>query len=120
MPSGHFSNISGDSGFISAAAGAKVGVISKWNIMPVRQKSDGTTELRFKAQFSWRSNTLMNMIGRGALKARATVQLRNIHNKIEDIDILAWQEWRFEGNILTLEDVTYFENRKLTPHVVAR
>lgn len=116
--SGHL-HISGDSGAVFAGGG-KIGVISKWNVQPVRQKPDGTTELRFKAQFSWKNDVTMSMVGRGIIKGRATVQLRNIHNKIEDIDVLAWSEWRLDGNILTLEDVTYFENRKLTPHVVAR
>ena len=114
MP-GQFGKISGDAGYITASAGARVGIISKWVIIPGRMKPEGTPELQFKAQFSWKNDVLMNMVGRGALKGRVVVQMRNKYNKIEETDILNWSEWRFEGGILYLSDVLYFENVKFRP-----
>jgi len=112
---GQFGEISGDAGYITAAAGAKVGIISKWIMRPKRMKADGKPELQFKAQFSWKNDSLMNMVGRGALKGRVVAQMRNKYGKIEDTDILNWSEWRLEGGVLILEDVLYFENVKFRP-----
>lgn len=114
MP-GQFAEIAGDTGYITAAAGAKVAIISKWVLRPKRMKPDGRPELQFKAQFSWRNDALMSMVGRGALKGRVTVQMRNKYGKVEDTDLLNWQEWRFEGGVLVLEDVLYFEDVKFRP-----
>lgn len=113
MP-GQFGTIRGDAGYITAARGAKAGIISKWIILPVRQKANGTPELQFKAQFSWKNDTLMNLLANGTLKGRVIVQMRTKAG-LEDVDILAWQEWRMEGNILYLSDVLHSEGVKFRP-----
>ncbi len=85
------------------AAGAKAGIISQWNITRAGLKPDGKPRLRFRAQFSWTSDTLMNMKG---MKKRVVVKMRTKYG-VENVDILDWAEARFEGNVLTLEDVMY-------------
>lgn len=116
---GHFEAIRGDTGYVTASAGATVATIGKWIIVPSGTKPDGTVRLQFKAQFSFRNDTLMGMIGRGQLKGRIVVQMRRQHG-IESIDILDWQEWHFEGGVLRLEDITRFENVKARPISLAR
>lgn len=116
MP-GQFAEIRGDAGQVLASAGAKVGIISRWKVEPVRMKADGTPELQFKAQFSWRNDVLMNMLSRGTLKGRVQVTFRSKRGN-ETIDIVAWDQWRMEGGVLTLDNVTYFESAKLRQHVV--
>ena len=113
MPA-QFGLIRGDTGYISAAAGAKVGVISKWVIVPVRMKPDGKPQLQFKAQFSWKQDALMAMIGRGTLKGRVIVQMKTKIG-MENVDVLAWSEWRMEGNVLILEDILHTEGAKFRP-----
>jgi hypothetical protein len=114
--SGHFESIRGDAGYITAAAGAKVGIISKWIMAPHGMKPDGKPILQFKAQFSWKNDSLMNMVGRGALKGRVIAQMKdNKTGRIVDTDILDWSEWRLEGGVLILENVLYFENVKFRP-----
>ena len=113
MP-GQFGLIRGDAGYISAAAGAKVGIISKWVIEPVRMKADGKPELQFRAQFSYKNDALMAMIGRGALKGRVIVQMRTKAG-MENVDVLAWQEWRLEGNVLYLKDILHTEGAQFRP-----
>ena len=107
MP-GQFGLIRGDAGYITAAAGAKVGIISKWVLTPKRMKPDGTPEMQFRAQFSWKNDALMNMVARGALKGRVVVQMKTKYG-LENVDVLAWQDWRLEGGVLTLEDVLHYE-----------
>jgi hypothetical protein len=109
--------IQGNAGYITAAAGAKVAIISRWNIRRSGTKPDGSTPvLRFRAQFSWVNDTLMNLKHNGLpLQKRVVVEMltRNGH---ERVDILGWQEWRYEGGILTLEDVLHAEGgAKLRP-----
>lgn len=114
MPS-QFGTIRGDAGYITAARGAKAGIISKWIIAPVRMKADGKPELQFKAQFSYKNETLMNLVANGTLKGRVIVQMRGKTGVVEDVDILAWQEWRWEGGILYLNDVLHSEGVKFRP-----
>ena len=111
---GQFAAIRGDAGYISAAAGAKVGIISKWIITPVRMKADGKPELQFKAQFSWKNDALMNMIGRGALKGTVTVQMRTKVG-LENVFVLDWQQWRLDGGLLYLDDILHTEGAKFRP-----
>lgn len=113
MP-GQFGLIRGDAGYISAAAGAKVGIISKWVITPVRMKSDGTPELQFKAQFSWKNDALMNMVSRGTLKGRVVVQMKTKAG-MENVDVLSWAQWRMDGGILYLDDILHTEGAKFRP-----
>ena len=117
MP-GQFAEISGDAGRVLASAGALVGTISRWKLVPTRQKDDGTPELQFKAQFSWKNDVLMGMVSRGALKGRVQVAFRSKVG-METIDIVAWDQWRMDGGILYLDNVTYFDTARLRQHVVA-
>ena len=116
MP-GQFSEVSGDAGQVLASAGALVGTISRWKLVPTRQKPDGTPELQFKCQFSWKNDVLMNMVSRGTLKGRVQVTFRS-KKGLETIDIVAWDQWRMDGGILYLDNVTYFDTAKIKPHVV--
>ena len=113
MP-GQFGLIRGDAGEVTAAAGAKVGIISKWVIAPKRMRPNGTPELQFKAQFSWKNDALMGMIARGALKGRVLVHMRTKYG-LENIDVVQWAEWRMEGGVLILEDIVHFEGTKFRP-----
>lgn len=115
--SGHFAEITGDAGQVLASAGAKVGIISIWKLVPMRQKPDGTPELQFKCQFSWKNDVLMNMVSRGQLKGRVQVTFRSKRG-METIDIVHWDQWRMDGGILYLDNVTYFDAAKIRPHVV--
>lgn len=110
MP-GQFAVIRGDAGYVTAAAGAKVGIISKWAIIPVRMKPDGKPELQFKAQFSWKNDALMNMIARGALKGRVVCQMKSKVG-MENVDVVQWEQWRMDGGVLILDDVLHFEGVK--------
>lgn len=114
MP-GQFAVIRGDAGYITAAAGAKVGIISKWVIAPVRMKDDGKPELQFKAQFSWKNDALMAMLARGTLKGRVVVQVNSMRKGREDIDIVQWQQWRMDGGVLILDDILHFEGTRFRP-----
>jgi hypothetical protein len=100
-----FEIIKGDAGTVTVAAGATAGIISAWNVKRTGLRPDGTPRLRFKAQFSYFNDVLMNMKG---MKKRVRVQMRTSLG-VETIDIVDWAEARFEDNILTLEDIMYFE-----------
>lgn len=109
--------IAGDAGFITAAAGAKIAIISRWNIKRSGTKPDGSPRLRFRAQFSYVNEALMAMKVNGLpLQKRVIVQMRT-KNGLEDVDILDWAEWRLEGGVLTLEDILHTEG-KLVEHRV--
>jgi len=100
-----FEIIRGDAGYVTVAAGAKAGIISKWNVTRSGLKPDGTPRLRFRCQFSYANDVLMNMKG---MKKRVVVQMRTKYGQ-ENIDILDWAEARYEDGILTLEDVMYVQ-----------
>lgn len=104
--------IQGDAGYITAAAGAKVAIISRWNIRRSGTKPDGISPvLRFKAQFSWVNDTLMNLKHNGIpLQKRVVIEMKTERHGYERIDILGWSEWRYEGNVLTLEDIIQTES----------
>lgn len=119
MP-GQFGIVRGDAGEITANAGAKVAVIGKWVMKPYGGNNpDGTPHLQFKAQFSWRNDALMAMVQRGALKGRVTLQVKTKFG-VENVDILDWKEWKWDGSVLVLEDVTSFHGVKAarTMHAV--
>jgi len=100
-----FEIIKGDAGTVTVAAGATAGIIKAWNVTRAGLKPDGKPRLRFRAQFSYFSETLMTMKG---MKKRVRVQMKTNYG-VETIDIVDWAEARFEDNILTLEDIMYFE-----------
>ena len=100
-----FAVISGDAGFVTVAAGAKAGIISRWNITQAGTYPDGKPRLRFKCQFSYMNDVLMNMKG---MKKRVIVQMRTKAGQ-ENVDILDWSEARMEGGVLILEDVLYVQ-----------
>lgn len=114
--------IRGDSGYITAQAGTKVAHISRWNI-----RRSGTIPgtdrpiLRFRAQFDYVNETLMNLKLHGQpLRKRVIVEMKREGHPKESIDILGWDEWRYEGGILTLENVLYTESSHVTTHAVTR
>jgi len=119
MP-GQFGTIRGDSGYISGA-GAKVAIIKKWIIVPSRMRPDGTPILQFKAQFSYVNEVLMNLKMNGLpVQKRIRVQMRTERYGLQDVDILGWAEWRFEGGILYLEDIMHTEASNVKFHAVSR
>lgn len=109
--------IQGDAGYITAAAGAKVAIIARWNIKRSGTKADGVSPvLRFKAQFSWVNDTLMNLKHNGIpLQKRVVIEMRTERHGVERIDILGWSEWRYEGGILVLEDIIQTESGVSAP-----
>jgi hypothetical protein len=100
-----FAVIQGDAGFVTVAAGAKAGIISKWNISQAGLYPDGRPRLRFRCQFSYVNDVLMNLKG---MQKRVIVQMRTKYGQ-ENVDILDWEEARFEGGVLTLENVKYVQ-----------
>lgn len=117
MP-GQFSEISGDAGDV-LIIGGKAGVISKWKVVPVRMKPDGTPELQFKCQFSWKNDMALGMIQRGVVKGRVQVRMRTKRG-LEQIDIVHWEQWRMDGGILYLDDIMYFDSNVVKQRVIAR
>jgi len=111
--------IQGDAGYITAAAGAKVAIISRWNIRRSGTKPDGISPLlRFRAQFSWVSEPLMNMKHNGIpLQKRVVIEFNSPRHGHQRFDILGWKEWRYEGGVLTLEDIMYTETGVTTGHL---
>lgn len=99
--------IQGDAGYVTVAAGAKAGIINRWVIRRSGTNPDGTPRLRFKAQFSWLNDALMGM----KMQKRVRVQMRT---KVgyEDIEILGWEEMRYEGGVLILENILYTETTR--------
>jgi len=109
---GSTSVIQGDAGYITAAAGAKVAIISRWTIRRSGTKPDGISPvLRFRAQFSWVNDTLMHLKHNGIpLQKRVIIEMKTERHGYERIDILGWSEWRYEDGILTLEDIIQTES----------
>lgn len=99
-----FNVIRGDAGFVKVGPGAQAGIISRWNITGSGLKPDGTPKLRFRAQFSWVNETLMGL----KMPKRIVVQMKTKYGQ-ENVDILGWDDWRFEGGILTLENILHVE-----------
>jgi len=102
---GSMAVIQGNAGYITAAAGAKVAIIKKWNIRRSGTHVDGTPQLRFRALFSWVNDTMMALKHNGIpLQKRVVLEMQTVKGH-ERVDILGWKEWRYEGGILTLEDI---------------
>lgn len=118
MP-GTFGEIEGDSGVVLAGAGATAAIISRWKVVPLRTKPDGTTELQFKAQFSWKNDVTMGMLAKGIMRGRVQVKFRTKLG-LEQIEIVGWDQWRMDGGILYLDNVTYFDSKVLKERSVAR
>lgn len=101
--------IQGDAGEITVAGGAKAGIIKKWVITRSGTNPDQTARLRFRAQFSWLNETLMNLkVGGQPMKKRVVVYMKTKYGR-ENVDIIDWEESRLEGGVLTLEGITRFE-----------
>lgn len=100
----HFPIVRGHDGYITAAAGAKVGIMNRWIIRYVGNR-DGRHRYRFKAQFSWVNEGFMRAIGDGTLKGRVRLQFKTREKGVEDVDIFGWEEWRYEDGVLILEDI---------------
>ncbi|HSB90391.1 MAG TPA: hypothetical protein VLD63_10250 [Anaerolineales bacterium] len=103
-----FGTIRGDTGFITVA-GAKAGIVKMWTITRSGTRTDGKPRLRFRAQFSWVNEALMNLrIGGQVVKKRVIVQMKTKYG-MEEVDIIDWEDSRLEGGVLTLENITHFE-----------
>lgn len=118
MP-GMFGEIEGDSGQVLASAGAKAAIISRWKVVPSRMKPDGTPQLQFKCQFSWKNDMTMGMLAKGILKGRVQVRMQT-RRGIEEIDIVGWDEWRMDGGVLYLENIVHFDAKVLKQRTVSR
>lgn len=99
-----FEVIQGDTGYVTVAGAAKAGIMSRWNITRSGLRADGTPILRFRAQFAWVNDTLMHL----KMKKRVVLQMKTKYGT-ESVDILTWDEARFEGGVLTLENIMYAE-----------
>ena len=106
MP-GQFGVIRGDTGTIKVGPGTG-GIIKSWVVKPVGTKPDGTPRLQFKCQFSWMSEAILNL----NMAKRVQVQVQTKYGQ-ENIDILAWDDWRLDGGVLTLENILHFEGVRL-------
>lgn len=101
----------GTDGTITAAGGATVALIARWAIRRSGSYPDGRPKLRFKAWFSWRSDVLLAMCGRGEMKARIRLGMLGKEGQ-ENIDIVQWDEWRVdEDHALTLENIVHFDTQ---------
>ena len=107
-----YGGIRGTDGYITAAAGAKVATMSRWSIRRSGTNPDGSPQLRFRANFSWKQDGLMAMCGRGDLKARIRLQMRTERHGIQEIDVVNWDQWQMnEDGMLTLENVLHFDTK---------
>ena len=104
--------IRGTDGEITAMGGAKCAIIASWTIRRSGTNPDGKPRLRFKAQFSWRNDTLMRMCAKGELKGRIRVFMMGKNGR-EQIDVVNWDEWKDESGVLTLENVLHFDTEPL-------
>lgn len=102
-----FEQINGNSGWVTVAGGAKAAIFGQWNITRSGLKPDGKPVLRLRARFSWANDTLMSL----KMKKRVVLQVKTKLG-VEDIDVLDWQEWRIEGDMLVLEDIAHFDAKK--------
>lgn len=110
-PSGE-GGINGTDGRVEAAAGATVGIITRWTIRRSGIYPDGRPRLRFKGQFSYVNVGLMTLISQGTLKGRVRVQMKTVKGN-ENIDVVNWDEWRFEDGVLILENILHFDTQPL-------
>lgn len=109
-----FGGMRGHDGEITATGGAKVAVISHWTIRRVGTNPDGKPRLRFRAQFSWKSDVLMRMCERGEMKGRVKVFMSTASKGNQQVDIVNWDEWKTEeSGILVLENVMHFDTEPL-------
>lgn len=94
--------------------GAKAAVIARWTLRRSGTRSNGNPELRFRAWFSWRNDTLMGMCQKGILKARVRVFMFSESKGREQIDIVTWAQWQLnEDGMLTLEDIQAMDTAPL-------
>jgi hypothetical protein len=110
----HFALIRGSDGYIAAAGNAKVAIFSRWIIRHSGNGPDGKPQHRFRAQFKWTNEVLMNMVGNGKLRPRVILQMMTSKGR-ENVDILGWDEWKLEGGVLTLENIYQTEGVKYRP-----
>jgi hypothetical protein len=107
----HWLKTTGGDGYITAAAGAKIAIFSRWVINHSGQNPDGTPRFRFKGQFRWANELMLEMVGRGTLKGRVIVQFKTTKG-LENVDILGWDEWHYADGVLILENVYQTEGAK--------
>lgn len=98
-----FELLHGDSGYVMCGPG-KAGIVSRWRMTPAGRNPDGTPRLRFQCQFSWQNDVLMGL----SMKKRIVVQIKTKYGQ-ENVDILDWDDWRYEGGVLTLENAKHFQ-----------
>jgi hypothetical protein len=108
-----FGGIAGTDGYITAAGGAKIAIMARWQIRRSGSYPDGRPRLRFNSWFAWKQDGLMAMCGRGELKGRVRLQMRGKDGP-ENIDIVQWDEWRLnEDGMLTLENILHFDTQPI-------
>lgn len=108
-----FGGVRGGDGEITGVGGAKVAIIARWNLRRAGTRSDGRPELRFRAWFSWRNDTLMGMCQKGIMKGRVRVFMMGKDGR-EQIDIVSWAQWELNPDgMLTLEDVISMDTAPL-------
>lgn len=84
---------------------ALAGKIARWQIRRTGTHRDGSPKLTFRAWFSWRNDTLMNMCSNGTMKGRVRVFMIGTKGR-EQIDIVNWDQWELNPDgMLTLENV---------------
>jgi hypothetical protein len=104
----HFRLITGDAGYVTAAAGAKVAIMNRWKIERSGAMPDGKPRYRLRASFSFVNEALMGLVGHGKIRGRPVLQMRTKLG-VENVDIDAWSEWRYEDGLLVLEDIQHFD-----------
>lgn len=114
-----FGGIGGGDGEITVLGGAKVAVIARWSIRRVGTNPADATHpqpyprLRFRAQFSWKNDTLMNMCRKGEMKGRVRVFMLTKNGR-EQVDVVNWDEWIIDGDgALELTNVMHFDTEPL-------
>lgn len=100
-----FGGVRGTDGEITGMGAAKVAIIARWTLRRSGTNKDGSPQLRFRAWFSWRNDTLMAMCQKGIMKGRVRVFMLGKNGR-EQIDIVAWDEWHLnEDGMLVLENI---------------
>lgn len=110
-PDAPWAGIFGQEGEITAGStGAVAAKIARWSIKRSGTNPGGKARLRFRAHFSWRSEVLLRMCGRGEIKPRIKVFMKTLHEGDQQVDVVNWDEWRIDDDgALTLENVLYFD-----------
>lgn len=109
-----FEVVKGTAGWVQRAAGSRPAIINHWTITRSGiVPGTNVPRLRFRASFSFVNNALMDLPDKLGGSKRVFVQLKNKDGIVETKELLSWGEWKYDGSMLTLEDVVLTKGGKI-------